>query len=452
MAKSYINSKGLSIILIFVISIFFWGVCRYRPPLGDDVLGQHMHSVYFYTNSDRWNAEEVILINSFEQILENAKEAYLLWTGRIVHLFFLPLLNVWGQGFTAMTSVIIYIGITLAACRLLYGKIRNVLEHPVEIAIMLSVLCLYNSAVSHSIMWTMITIYSASVFLYLVILNMNEEIINRIIEKSEKRIYVAVFNLIGLIAGMTCELIGAWFILQIILRVLVKLKIKGSFKIIKYYLGLFIGYCLCFFAPGNFNRMLMPHDKEIYTSYFIKLLRSLEQHGRILTQFEGFGKILMYSLSIIGCVAIILYIKQKKWKKIVGVISFFSMIILSVFLWAFVSYTPIYGLLGVLVYQLLACFYIIKEDDLLNIKKYISIIILICLFSDNIFWFTNFLIQIEERNIIVREAIEKGEEEIKVRKLENADRKILFVNEIDDSNQYEKKYYQSYYGIKIIIE
>lgn len=441
----------ISIIGFVFIMVCFFLMCRYRFPVGDDVLSQFESTVsYYLDDADTSNAAEFIRITSLSQVFNNARQIYFLWTGRVFQLIMAPALGILGRNFAALFTTFIYGGGVLLGGRLICNNIKGVFDHPCMVMGLSSLMCLYNYTLGMSIMWTMSIIYGYSLFMYLLIMNITKDLIY-----DNKEYNIFFVNLAGFMAGISHELVGAWFILQLIFVIATKINFRNLLGITKYYIGLIIGYCICFWSPGNFNRMHQKHDAGIWRSYSDKLLGSLQVHLKILTDFEGVvGQCIFVFILISAVVAVGFIIKKGKIKSCFKTLSFFIVnIVIAVFLWAVVSYTPEYGVISALFYFILAFFVFINDFDKNKLYTGIVLIVLLCVIVDNGIFMHQFVRESLAREAKVMEAVKNNETEVHIDAYSSdLNRDFLMKDYTDNSEQYSRMYYIKYYGTKIIVD
>jgi hypothetical protein len=128
-------------------------------------------------------------------------------------------------------------------------------------------------------------------------------------------------------------------------------KIKWT-RILTSHLGLLIGYVICFFAPGNFNRMLQSHDAAIVNKpLLVRLSDSVEVHYNAFFGPTQVSKIIAQSLLAVFVIILIMnFIKERQFlsvlKRAFGAnIEYIVAILVSPLLWGVLSYTPVYGVM-----------------------------------------------------------------------------------------------------------
>lgn len=340
-------------------------------------------------------------------------------------------------------------GGVLLGGRLICNDIREVFDHPYMVIVLSALMCLYNCTLDTLVMWTISIIYGYSLFMYLLMMNITKDLVY-----NNKKYNFYIVNILGFLAGISHELIGCWFILQIIFIVLTSTKFKNLAGIVQYYIGLIAGYCLCFFAPGNFNRLRQSHDSTISNLYHDKLLKSVRVHLNVMTKYEGIGRILcLFAIASTICAFCILITKHKYSIFNRKQLFFAINIATSIFLWAFVSYTPGYGCLGALLYFILSLFVLINEIDKSKVFTIIVIIVLFCVVTDNTFFMNQFVRESQDREAKVAEAVKHNESEVHIKAYSpNLNRKFLLKEYVDNSQQYAEPYYIKYYGTKIVFD
>lgn len=429
--------------------------CQFRPLLGDDILDQFMYCDKFYTGDPTW--VELPPKDTWETAIKDAWYLYNNWSGRVIYLILIALPSLVGKAAYSMITTLTYIGIVIAGGRLEYGKMSVFFSHPVSVSVLSSLIMLYNYSMDYSIMWTFASIYGISFFLYLIILNITRDIVYGEIVVDRK--HIVLLNVIGFFAGLTHELLGAWYIIQIVMIYMYKRGLKQTVTYIRLYIGLIIGYIICFFAPGNFIRASSDHDRNIFGPFLHKLFESASQHGQCILKMQNMG----IAIGVVFAILIIISIFHNGIIEILrndAYIAFYIIsILLSWIMWSIVAYTPVYGMIGMLVYVILLGMRIIDKSGIFVKEKgtiyetVLALILCILIFGDSVPWICDFGRQTKERENLIEEAKYNGEEEVIIHKYsDRACRHIIFSEYVDNSEIYAEPAEMKYYGIKIIVE
>ncbi len=445
----------ISIFTLFSCGIILLLICRFRPLLGDDILDQFMYCDKMYIGDPTW--VELPPKDSIAMVLKDAWHLYNHWSGRVIYLLLIALPTLAGKTVYCILTAIIYMGIIFAGGKLEYGSISALLKHPVSVVTMSSLIMLYNYTMDHSIMWTFASIYGMSVFLYLILLNYTKDIADG---KKEINTYTLIgMNILGLATGLTHELLGAWYIFQILLILVFYKGIRRAFGYIKLYIGLILGFGICFFAPGNFERALSDHDSNIYGNYFLRLFESASQHGQCILKMQNMGIVIGLTFLFLVLWA---FIKTDKHSLIDNIArpAFYAVSILASWvMWSLVAYTPVYGMIGMLVYVCLLGIHIIDGSKLFETGGKIAYdtalatVMIVLVLGDSIPWLAAFGQQSIAREELISEAKAAGEEYVIVPKYTDyVSRHIIFSRYVNNSSIYAEPAEMKYYGIRIIVE
>ncbi len=310
-------------------------------------------------------------------------------------------------------------------------------------------------------MMTMVYTYCWPVFLGLLYYYITESgsVFERKKEIQEKKIWI--IQILGFITGMGHEILslmilGAIAIKWCIGRFLKKREIE-DFKI---HAGYMVGYCFCFFAPGNFRRAARPHD-AITAAYSERL------YGAFLTHYyaiKGTRECTAILLGLIVCVVLVLalYLMRKKGDIIVNIflnnVNLLLAAILSIPIWALMPSCPLYGtfLFSLLVYAFLVSFSkevenIIPRFNYVNIVGSICVVvffIVTCSEEVRSFAGTTF-----ERRRLVKEAVALNLTEVEVpRYNDSLNNGRYLLSYLNNQAEYDLDYYIDYYGVRLIIK
>lgn len=354
----------ISIAFFVVLGVYIFLLYNFRPLIGDDFNYYYYKKVSGYVDSDLSSSLEyqTKIGIPFSERLKIFKNSYTSFSGRIMSMIF-SLLFSWINNRTlfAVLAVFVYLLVVILSARLVYRNSCQVMKHPLSLIIFGAFLLLYNEGVGNIYTFTILFHYGISYLLWLILLNFALDRAYTSQYLSRKKLLA--INLLGIFAGITHELIGAFSLIFIAALSIGTKGFKEGIKEVKYYIGAFIGFLFCFFAPGNFARVGTDHDAAIFDPYYIKLLRSLKQHVATFIKMKEAGTWLLIFGIILVIVHIILKIKKREkisWKK---AIFWQCFVILSVFLWAMVSYVPKYGLLLAMVMQIVAIYRLFYDSD-----------------------------------------------------------------------------------------
>lgn len=449
----------ISTFFLCMMALYFFFIVRYRPWIGDDVLHNFTGGLSYYIYPERATDQQYLgeKFHNIYQLIQHATEYYLNWGGRILTGIADPLMVMAGKTFSAIITVITFIGILIAGLRLVYKNVRTILLHPLSVIAVGALLLFYNVTLDYGIMRCMVNLYGFSLLLYLILFNLNEEIFSA--HKKVSQSMMLMMNIVGFLAGISHELLGIWFIFQLLFRTIICTKnLKNFFIHYKCYMGLFMGYIICFIAPGNFARMKNPHEAEMNSSYFPRVIKSAKEHLLVMTSYEGIGKYIFQVMLLLTLVSFIFLIYKKRCMCIHGVLEKIISILVSVALWGIVARTPSRGLYGVLLYALLIMIEINYNAEKLFtyhmiISMCISIVIFFVVLYDNCSWIPSMTIQAKNRENIINTAVADSEKEVYVPKFtEECNRSIMLLEYVDSQYELDWFYYIRMYGTHIIIQ
>ena len=462
-----INIISALIVLIscttIITSIFY-----YRPIIGDDVLYQFQDAAAHYLDHAEMSEHEQIL--TFSQAAKNSYFFYMNWTGRFYLSFFTSFISVWGKGVIALLTGIIFALFITSILALIFSDWKKSFMHPFTMLMLFLVLILMNKAADYYFMWIMIInsiLPSALFFVYLFWINKFCE------NGSSKNIYHKKFYLltaIGFLCGIGHEMLGAVLIMMLLgkgISVIFLRKKIGMWSYFRLHIGFYVGYLICFFAPGNFKRINESHDASIYRNYFEKLVDVFQIQKHVfhplgLDDIGIGGNKYIFLIGIIICAGFIIMIRRKHLKPfLIDNLYLIFGLVSSPFLWALGSYmgewsTGLWNAIFFILFLRMLFIYVDIESFIpKRIQKYyLNIICLVIAFAfiiiTNFTWFHTFIQTSIEWDQKVMQAIEHREEEVRVPLF--PDKRILMPSYLNDPIQYETDYYIAYYGIIIIPE
>lgn len=454
-SKENIFFMIISVVSILTMALFFFTIVRYRPWIGDDVLHCFTGGISCYITGKLNLGER---FNSFSQVLDHAKEYYMSWGGRLLTGITDPLLVMGGKTFSAIITVLTFIGILLAGLRLVYKSLGEVLLHPLSIICVGAICLFYNTTMGYSIMRVMVDLYGFSFLLYLILINLNNDCLNI---KNETSWKMFIFmNVIGFLAGISHELLGAWFIFQLLFKTLiVKKNIKKLFIHCKYFGGLFLGYIICFVAPGNYVRAKHMHEVGLKSPIVDRLVGSINVHCSILFHYEAIGKYIFMAMFLTAIIAVVFLGFKHQYKFISLIVEKAFYVFVSIILWTLVASTPQRGVYGAMLYVLLMLVEVIYEAERqFATRKYIiisvaSLILFVTVLCDCCSWIPSMARQAQNRERLIEEAVENHEAEVHVPVFsEECNREIFFKSDVDSQSEYDWIYYTRMYGVHVILE
>lgn len=406
------NMKVFASCLIVGIFFTIWFCISYfQLPMGDDILYQFKYGASWYMDQPPVPVGEHI--TNLRGVFENSCYTYLYWSGRIIGYALLPLISLWGLGFVAVLSALINETVILIIMRLIYKEeklTKAFLQHPAILVLTHVLVFAFGRYMDYLSMWTFTSIYTISVLLFLAILFKTQKAEKSRFEISAKDILQ--LNILGFFMGISHEVYGAILILILGIKFILRLKKGNILRYLMSYLGLGIGYLICFFAPGNIVRMNSAHDADINNPISQKFMTSLLNHI-----YVGTGEkylVCLLSVFVILCVTFALLIKSihllpfiksilaDNYEYIIGAIF-------SIFIWMASSYVPSYGIL------LFMCFYTIvlcdiilkissKNRNIVVLNSYMSGIVMLCV----VVWYLSWIPNLISSTIEIRQQIKTG--------------------------------------------
>ncbi|MBD5486911.1 MAG: hypothetical protein HDR18_15570 [Lachnospiraceae bacterium] len=294
MRKSGIYRNICSIIIIFMLGLFLFLLRNDIPLYGDDVGGlvsNNPNSTYIDDRVVEGECE-LDLDYSLRTSWDKLVVSYFSWTGRVIYKFLAPLIRMFfsfpvGINWTifslyimSMLLIMFMLVVDIAS-----GGLREGMKNPLVVLIV-GVLIFFAPSYSYAymtrlIMYTFTNIYVASVVLYLAYYRLLQRVFERAgnisassIPVEERKSTISScrlllgINLIGLLAGLSHEAYGVIFgavLLTQLTRFWLKNHRKISIRYLFMYVGYVVGFCICFFAPGNFNRAAQSHESALHT-------------------------------------------------------------------------------------------------------------------------------------------------------------------------------------------
>jgi hypothetical protein len=454
----------LSSFVIAFFGMFYYLICYNQFPYGDDVLMQFSTGISFYL--DIPNPTLGKQITSLPILFESVLNIYKVWSGRIVGASLTPLLTMFGRKFTAGFSAVVFLLIIFNVGALIDSHKEDkmkIFQNPLRLVLLNLMIIALGGFKGGMTMWIMVSIYGFSTLLYLIMLNITNVLCKN--NFNSKVSSIIIINLFGFLAGLTHEVIGAISILMIFIKCFeVFLKKKASFfNIVYHYIGLILGYFICFIAPGNFVRMNSSHDKEIKNSFFTKLDVSLDVHSLIIHGYKNICYFIIILLLIYCVIKVNTKIISTLKIIIIDNYQFILGIIFSILIWSFASYVPTYGLLF---YMCLVCIILFRIYDECNrIKTFnlsgfnyklatpITLVLLILIFLYNYSCLSNLRSVTNSREVLIHSAKNKFKDSVIVPAYKDVDN-LFFTLDSSANNQesFDSEYYIKYYGIHIIID
>lgn len=304
------------------------------------------------------------------------RHSYVSWDGRVVTklvtpfvrmIFALPdginwfFFSIYISGFLLVMYLLVL--------RVICGSITAGMKEPAIVfltGILLFGVPSYSYAyMSRLIMYTFTNIYVISVILYLVFYMLIRGVYEGYAAvqaddisagRSDGRLCGTLtligINLFGALAGLSHEAYGVIFGAVLLTQMLRfwftnnwKLRIRSMFL----YPGYVIGFCICFFAPGNFNRAAQSHESALRTvSVLTRLFNSIYLHMYVAYKIWIFPVIVLPVLALV--LIALLYRRMLGWREVfmavVHNLEWFLGFAMSAVIWGIVARVTTYGMLA----------------------------------------------------------------------------------------------------------
>ena len=401
--KSYLYRNLCSGLIIAILALFLF-LLRYDVPLYGDDLGElvanNPDSTYI---DDRIVEGECTLDLDFSvsKSWDKLTYAYLMWNGRVVTKLVTPLVRVIFSLPDGMNWVLFSLYITvfllflhLMAVCIICGSFKEGIRNP-AVVLLTAILIFYLPSYSYAymtrlIMYTFTNIYVVSVILYLAFYVVIRRVyVNRADLRAEGRTdsgryglqtaeasgtetaltgkRLVGINLLGLLAGLSHEAYGVIFGMVLLIQLarfwLVSHR-KISIRSLFMYAGYFVGFCICFFAPGNFNRAQQSHESTLYTVPLTeRLFNSIYIHAFVAYKVWILPAIVLPLLIILLAVLIrkkILTVKDILMA-FLNNLEWFAGFAMSAITWGLVARVVNYGMLAANVILVIGVTRILRE-------------------------------------------------------------------------------------------
>ncbi|MBD5487933.1 MAG: hypothetical protein HDR13_03955 [Lachnospiraceae bacterium] len=353
-----------SVFIVAVLALFLF-LLRYDMPLyGDDVNGLVSNNPDSDYLDDRIveGECELNLDYSLHTTWVKLVESYFTWNGRVITKLVIPLIRMIfslpdGMNWTMLSLYIMLLQLVmlLLVVRIICGSIKDSMKVPAVI-LLTGILLFYIPSYSYAymtrlVMYTFINIYVISVILYLLFYTAIHRVYMKSSDLPETKTIIGI-NLLGFLAGLSHEAYGVIFgavLLTQLTRFWLKNYRKISVRYLFMYIGYIVGFCICFFAPGNFNRAQQSHESALRTVPLAKrLLNSIYIHA-----FVGY-KIWIVPVVVLPVLIVLFAVLLRK--KILSVkdilailvnnLDWFMGFIMSAITWGLVARVVSYGMLA----------------------------------------------------------------------------------------------------------
>lgn len=495
--------KLCSILSIAVLAVFLF-LLRYDLPLyGDDIGGLVANNPDSTYIDDRVVTGECTLDLDFspKASWNRLRQSYFSWDGRVVTKLVTPLVRMIFSLPDGMNWVFFSIYIAgmlltmfLLTVRAVCGSIKEGMGEPIVIfltGILLFCVPSYSYAyMSRLIMYTFTNIYVISVILYLVFYMLIRCVYERYAAmqaddkktgRSDSRLCGTLtligINLAGTLAGLSHEAYGVIFGVVLLTQMLRfwfnhnwKIRIRSMFL----YPGYLIGFCICFFAPGNFNRAAQSHESALRTvPLFTRLFNSIYIHTYVAYKIWIFPVIVLPVLAVV--MFLLLYRQMLGWKEVfmavIHNLEWFLGFAMSAVTWGIVARVMIYGMLAANVLLIIGVLRTFRELWMLvteriienkkegktakiqNVLAGLSVIVVISLAAGNYSDMSAVHQTANKWREKIRVARKVGVEEIEVPAYpEGLDYRFYDLDAINSQNIYDKAACQVVYETHVVID
>ena len=447
---SNIRKYGLFLLILMCIWIFYFIICYYQMPVGDDLLTTFEDSYLHYVDGSEWIPEG--RIDTLQKAILKWMGNYFNFNGRITGLFSGYILYKCGWKFTAFVSATIYTFIILLVGRIGLTSWEKIIKSPALLLLISVYLYQLTPTGTYICMWTFVNQYALPLLLYLIYYML----VVKLYRKQNLSLQIKfLIILLGFIAGACHECLGVLVILMTGMKLLYEVSLK-KVRINRLWInsGFYLGYMVILFAPANFKRALTVHDSaRLSTDIVEKLKISIYEHliaSGVLTRTEIWMVIIFIGLIIVSLYKKRTNLSQWIWPNI----EFFSVIVASIPLWAiFAPPVPQYGLqfwkVCLIIFMLRAV-----SIEIWNIKIWniIGISALLLWLATNVVWVTDLVTVTKGRITEIEKAKERGNEVVVVQRYPDTTYNYLTMYNIANQNQFDNALGEAFYGIRIIIE
>lgn len=481
--------RNLCSIFIIIVAALFLFLLRYDVPLyGDDVGGLVLN------NPDNDYLDDQVVVGECELNLDYSLHAiwdkivvsYTTWDGRVMARLVIPIIRMifslpdrvnWTlfSLYIMLFQLIMLLVVVNAVC----GSIKEGLREPV-IVLLAGVLLFYIPSYSYAymtrlIMYTFINIYVISVILYLLFYMAIRRVYRSSADISVKTLIG--INLLGFLAGLSHEAYGVIFgavLLTQMVRFWLQNHRRISIRYLFMYAGYLVGFCICFFAPGNFNRAQQSHESTLRTVPLIeRLFNSFYIHA-----FVGY-KIWIVPAVVLPILLLLFGILFRK--KILSVrdvltavtnnLEWFIGFIMSAITWGLVARVVSYGMLAANALLIIGVIRMFRElwmlvaerfieekkegttEKIQNVLAGLSVIVVISLVAGNYSDISAVHRTANKWRERIRVARKVGMEEIEVPAYpEGLDYRFYNLNAINNQEIYDKVAYRVVYETHVVIK
>lgn len=441
----------VSMLLVLLMEIFYFIIQYYQLPMGDDTLAPFLNMTQHYVSNGNWTPD--VKITTFSMMITAIIDYWKHFGGRISTVFWVPLLGIVGQKVCAFIGATVYTGIILCIGRIAWGEWKKIFDHPLALLIIALYQYYLTATSSYMQMWTMVCHYAMPTFLCLIYYIYADWLMH------QKKIYkwnILGIIVLGLLTGTTHEVIALLCIIMVGIRGIVLLKkYRMKFKRVYIHTGLIIGYTICVFAPGNWERMKISHDAaRTQTGILFKIKTSMEAHILAMGLQEKWPLIILSICFVCMMLTIFIWNKKKLRDVIEENIEILAVIISSLLIWTiFAPPVPQYGLQFT---KACICIFIFRNMEVKmqkgSISLCIAIVSILWVSITNISWCRELVETTTLRREQIQTALSAGKTEVTVSRYPDSTAKyVTFFNRANE-DIYLDVCSKIYYGIEIHVE
>lgn len=468
---------------------------RYDVPLQGDDVGWLVTNNPDDTYLDGRIVEDTCTLNldySLSATWEKIKSAYVTWDGRVTAraiallirwIFSLPDGINWTlfSLYIASVVLVLYLLVGQAVC----GSFKAGISAP-ELLLIIGALLFFVPSYSYAymtriLMYVFTNIYVVSVILYLIFYRMIAQAFESTTGSRQtggKKITVGrliAANAVGLAAGLSHEAYGVIFgtvLLTQLFRYWLENHRKISIRYLFLYVGYLVGFCICFFAPGNFNRAAQSHESTLRTVPLLqRLFYSIYVHTYVAYKVWIVPVVVIPVL--VTAIIVGLHKRLLTWKEMLAAVlrnlEWFLGFAMSAVTWGLVARVLNYGMLAANVLIIIgvlrvlrewwkcAAGHLLTEHKKIGMIRRISVAVSLAVVLAMIIGIGSELTAVHRTADVWRENIGKarkaGMEEIEVPAYPaDLNPKFYEPQIINYQNTYNKQAYRVVYGTRIVVE
>ncbi len=374
MERTRIYRNTCSIIMMAALTVFLF-LLRYDVPLYGDDVG------WLVSNNpdDEYLDEQVVegectlnLDYSLRATWNKIEHAYVTWDGRVTARAIAPLIR-WIFSLPDGVNWVLFSVYVVSVVLMLYlltvqaicGSLRAGMNTP-ELMLLTGLLLFFVPEYSYAymtrvLMYVFTNIYVVSVILYLSFYRLISRFLGgsagscsaeRTSSKSLTAGRLIGINALGLAAGLSHEAYGVIFgavLLTQLIRFWLENRRRISIRYLFMYAGYLAGFCICFFAPGNFNRAAQSHESTLRTVPVLqRLFDSIYIHMFVAYKM-WIVPVVVIPLAA-AAVIVLLRMRMLLWKEMAAAVihnlEWFLGFAMSAITWGLVARVMNYGMLA----------------------------------------------------------------------------------------------------------